>query len=91
MFVKIMENRIVRRVIYAVLGAFCLYHGTCCVVTLCRAGRQPYLLSGAERFDFMGYYMMAAMHGGMCMALAAVLILLVRRRRKSDGGNGREI
>lgn len=91
MFVKIMENKTVRRVIYAVLGAFCLYHGTCCVVTLCRAGRQPCLLAGTERFDFLGYHMMAALHGVICAALVVVLILLIRGRRKREDRDGREI
>lgn len=91
MFVKIMENRIVRRVIYAVLGALCLYHAACCVVTLCRAGGQPYLLAGTERFDFLGYHMMAALHGVICAALVVVLILLIRGRRKREGRDGREI
>lgn len=91
MFVKIMENRIVRRVIYAVLGALCLYNGACCVATLCRAGRQPYLLAGTERFDFLGYHMMAALHGVVCAALVVSLVLLVRGRRKREGRDGREI
>ena len=88
MFVSVMKNKFVRWAIYAVPGGFSVYNGIACAAVLYKAGSQPYLLSGAERFDFMGYYMMAAMHGGMCMALAAVLVLLVRRRRKSDGGNG---
>ena len=88
MFVKIMENRIVRRVIYAVLGALCLYHAACCVVTLCRAGGQPYLLAGTERFDFLGYHMMAALHGVICAALVVVLILLIRGRPGDLGGQG---
>lgn len=91
MFVKVMENRIMRRVIYAVLGALCLYNGACCVVTLCRAGGQPYLLAGTERFDFLGYHMMAALHGVICAVLVVVLILLIRERRKREGRDGREI
>lgn len=91
MLVKIMENRIVRRVIYAVLGVFSLYNGIACAAVLYKAGGQPYLLSGAERFDFMGYYIMAAIHGVICAALVVILVLLVRGRRKRKGGDGREI
>lgn len=91
MLVKIMENRIVRRVIYAVLGVFSLYNGIACAAVLYKAGGQPYLLSGAERFDFMGYYMMAAIHGVICAALVVILVLLVRGRRKRKGRDGREI
>lgn len=91
MLVKIMENRIVRRVIYAVLGVFSLYNGITCAAVLYKAGGQPYLLSGAERFDFMGYYMMAALHGAICAFLVVILVLLVRRRRRREGGDGREI
>lgn len=55
MFVNVIKNRIVRWVIYAVLGTLCLYNGTSCVAALHKAGKQPYLLSGTERFDFVGY------------------------------------
>jgi len=91
MLVKIMENRIVRRVIYAVLGVFSLYNGIACAAVLYKAGGQPYLLSGAERFDFMGYYIMAALHGVICAFLVVILVLLVRGRRKRKGRDGREI
>lgn len=84
MFVKIMKNRIMRLVLYTVLGAFDLYNGISCLVTLYKAGNQPYLLSGTERFDFMGYHMMAAMHGAICIVLAVILILLVRWMRKIE-------
>lgn len=56
MFVSVMKNKFVRWVIYAVLGVFSLYNGIACAAVLYKAGGQPYLLSGAERFDFMGYY-----------------------------------
>lgn len=91
MLVKIMENRIVRRVIYAVLGVFSLYNGIACAAVLYKAGGQPCLLAGTERFDFLGYHMMAAIHGVICAALVVILVLLVRGRRRREGGDGREI
>lgn len=84
MFMKAMRSKPVRLVLYTVLGAFGLYNGASCLVTLYKAGNQPYLLSGTERFDFMGYHMMAAMHGAICIALAVTLILLVRWIRKTE-------
>lgn len=91
MFVSVMENKFVRWAIYAVLGVFSLYNGIACAAVLYKAGGQPYLLSGAERFDFMGYYIMAAIHGVICAALVVILVLLVRGRRKRKGRDGREI
>lgn len=91
MFVSVMKNKFVRWVIYAVLGVFSLYNGIACAAVLYKAGGQPYLLSGAERFDFMGYYIMAAIHGVICAALVVILVLLVRGRRKRKGRDGREI
>ena len=84
MFMKAMRSKPVRLVLYTLLGAFGLYNGASCLVTLYKAGNQPYLLSGTERFDFMGYHMMAAMHGATCIVLAVTLILLVRWIRKTE-------
>lgn len=84
MFMKAMRSKPVRLVLYTVLGAFGLYNGASCLVTLYKAGNQPYLLLGTERFDFMGYHMMAAMHGATCIVLAVTLILLVRWIRKTE-------
>lgn len=84
MFMKAMRSKPVRLVLYTVLGAFGLYNGASCLVTLYKAGNQPYLLSGTERFDFMGYHMMATMHGATCIVLAVTLILLVRWIRKTE-------
>ena len=79
-----MRSKPVRLVLYTVLGAFGLYNGASCLVTLYKAGNQPYLLSGTERFDFIGYHMMAAMHGAICIVPAVTLILLVRWIRKTE-------
>lgn len=84
MFMKAMRSKPVRLVLYTVLGAFGLYNGASYLVTLYKAGNQPYLLLGTERFDFMGYHMMAAMHGATCIVLAVILILLVRWIRKTE-------
>ena len=91
MFVSVMKNKFVRWVIYAVLGVFSLYNGIACAAVLYKAGGQPCLLAGRERFDFLGYHMMAAIHGVICAALVVILVLLVRGRRKRKGRDGREI
>lgn len=77
------KSRILRILVCAAAGALCLYSGAACAATLYKAHGQPYLLSGAERFDFMGYYMVAALWGAVCALLAVFLALLIRRRRET--------
>ena len=40
----------------AAAGLYGLYNAISCFVTLYKAGHQPYLMAGAVRFDFQGYY-----------------------------------
>lgn len=82
MFLK-MKRRILRILVCAAAGALCLYSGAACAATLCKAHGQPYLLAGTERFDFMGYYMVAAVWGAVCVLLAVCLALFIRRHRKT--------
>ena len=48
---------------------------------LCQ-GHQPYLMAGAVRFDFQGYYMMAAMHAGICLLLGVLVWLFLKGTKK---------
>ena len=66
MFGRVMKHKITCLATCIALGAVCLYHGMSCMITLGKAYKQPYLLSGSDRFAFTGSYMMAAMHGGVC-------------------------
>lgn len=77
-----MKNKTVRVLVCAALTALCLYNGTACLATLYKAFRQPCLLSAAERFDFLGYYMLSALHAVLCLAALVLLIRLFLRRRK---------
>lgn len=77
-----MNNKAVRAVVCAALTALCLYNGTACLATLHKALRQPCLLSAAERFDFLGYYMLSALHAVLCLAALVLLIRLFLRKRK---------
>lgn len=76
------NNKTVRVLVCAALTALCLYNGTACLATLYKAFRQPCLLSAAERFDFLGYYMLSALHAVLCLAALVLLIRLFLRRRK---------
>lgn len=69
MFVKFITNKLLRVIVCAAAGLYGLYNAISCFVTLYKAGHQPYLMAGTVRFDFQGYYMMAAMHVGICLLL----------------------
>ena len=77
-----MNNKTVRVLVCAALTALCLYNGTACLATLLKALRQPCLLSAAERIDFLGYYMLSALHAVLCLAALVLLIRLFLRKRK---------
>mgnify|MGYP001142964404 FL=1 len=77
-----MNNKTVRVLVCAALTALCLYNGTACLATLHEALRQPCLLSAAERIDFLGYYMLSALHAVLCLAALVLFIRLFLRRRK---------
>ena len=83
MFLRVMKHKIMQFLAYTALVTSCLYNGISCLATLYMADKQPYLLSGTERLNFMGYHMMATMHGVICIALTVVFILLVRWKRKN--------
>lgn len=77
-----MKNKTVRVLVCAALTALCFYNGAACLATLHKAFRQPCLLSAAERIDFLGYYMLSALHAVLCLAALVLLIRLFLRRRK---------
>lgn len=47
-----------------------------------RRGISPYLMAGTVRFDFQGYYMMAAMHVGICLLLGVLVWLFLKGTKK---------
>lgn len=59
-----------------------LYNAISCFVTLYKAGHQPYLMAGTVQFDFQGYYMMAAMHVGICLLLGVLVWLFLKGTKK---------
>lgn len=78
------KNRIIRMVVCVLLGVLCLYTGISCLAVLHRAASQPYLVSGSERFDFMGYDIMAAANGAACIVSAVLLVFLLVSRRRNN-------
>lgn len=84
MFVKFITSKLLRVIVCAAAGLYGLYNAISCFVTLYKAGHQPYLMAGAVRFDFQGYYMMAAMHVGICLLLG-VLVWLFLKGTKNCG------
>ena len=80
-----MKNQIIRAFLCVCLALLCLYSGVCCAATLHKALAQPCLTAGAERYVFMGYYMIAAACGAICLSAFGVLIAALvpkKKRRK---------
>ncbi len=82
MFVKFITSKLLRVIVCAAAGLYGLYNVISCFVTLYKAGHQPYLMAGAVRFDFQGYYMMAAMHVGICLLLGVLVWLFLKGTKK---------
>lgn len=85
MFVKFITSKLLRVIVCAAAGLYGLYNAISCFVTLYKAGHQPYLMVGAVRFDFQGYYMMAAMHVGICLLLGVLVWGSSSREQKNCG------
>lgn len=73
---------LLRVIVCAAAGLYGLYNAISCFVTLYKAGHQPYLMAGTVRFDFQGYYMMAAMHVGICLLLGVLVWLFLKGTKK---------
>lgn len=86
MFVKFITSRLLRVIVCAAAGLYGLYNAISCFVTLYKAGHQPYLMAGTVRFDFQGYYMMAAMHVGICLLLGVLVWLFLKGTKKLQSG-----
>ena len=92
MFIRFITSRLLRVIVCAAAGLYglynaiscfvTLYNAISCFVTLYKAGHQPYLMAGAVRFDFQGYYMMAAMHAGICLLLGVLVWLFLKGTKK---------
>ena len=82
MFIRFITSKLLRVIVCAAAGLYGLYNAISCFVTLYKAGHQPYLMAGAVRFDFQGYYMMAAMHVGICLLLGVLVWLFLKGTKK---------
>ena len=52
MFIRFITSRLLQGIVCAAAGLYGLYNAISCVVTLYKAGHQPYLMAGTVRFDF---------------------------------------
>ena len=77
-----MIKRILRPVVSIGLCVGGLYACACAIATLVCALNQPYLLSAVERFDYMGYYIMAGAHWIIFLLCAGALIWWLIATRK---------
>jgi hypothetical protein len=54
MVIRFITSKLLRVIVCAAAGLYGLYNAISCLVTLYKAGHQPYLMAGAVRFDFQG-------------------------------------
>ena len=78
------KSRIMRFIIGIVLSLICLYTGISCIAAFYKAANQPYLVFNTVRFDFLGYYILAAVYGAVCFVSAAALVVFLVRIKKSN-------
>lgn len=76
MCIRFITSGLLRVIVCAAAGLYGLYNA------MYKAGHQPYLMAGAVRFDFQGYYMMAAMHAGICLLLGVLVWLFLKGTKK---------
>lgn len=81
MFIK---HKTLTWILFIALSLLILYTGISCIAMLCKADTQPYLMSGAVRYDFMGYYILSACSGTVCLLSAAALLLILITMKKQD-------
>lgn len=79
MFIK---NRKIRIGILIALAIVAVYSGISSIATLHKATIQPYLLEGVVEYHFLGYYMMAALSGVVCIVTIIGIVFIVRFKNK---------
>lgn len=62
--------------LYAALIGVFAYYATCCVFTLINANTQTYLLAENSQYNFLGYYILAALYAGICLGVLAAGIII---------------
>ena len=85
MCIRFITSRLLRVIVCAAAGLYGLYNAISCFVTLYKAGHQPYLMAGAVRFDFQGYYMMASHARWHLPAFGGAGMALPQRNEKAAG------
>lgn len=76
-----LNRKTVKILVQTVLVILILYLGISCFTALYTAVTQPYLESGPARYEFLGYYITAAVFGVFCLMAIVVLIIVTSRLR----------
>ncbi len=74
--------RWVHSIIHTAIMGTSLYLLMCFAVTLHKACQQPHLVAENGNYYFLGFYMMAASYGAVCLILAIIGICMALRRKK---------
>lgn len=79
-----LKNKTLRILLIIIICLIILYTGISFGATLYRANTQPYLISDLGKFKFMGFYIISATNGFICLIFILILINILLKNKKKE-------